>query len=461
VRVAISEHGYSATVEELVVANQTAAHVVATLADALRGTGGMAGDDHTATEFAASYDEAAAASLDALESLVGAFGSLARLTEASLTNHAVADADATLPAWARAVAGPPSAADGAVGVLVGTPPSSLGSDTAGPGGMVGVVLDHLEDVFWPNADPDRLRAAGAAWHQAAGSFDVLVADCDRAASHLAHERSPEVPLALASLDQLRAHLADLGAQLSSLGDACTDYAAHVDAKRAELRELLEDLALELGIMAGLGIIGSFLSGGAAAGLASGAGAARLASAGAKARGILDSLRILASTPALRLRPVAVTAGEVTIYTKRVASARVMAMESARAGARSPRFPSGSLLRHEDRVAHTLRDHVGRTLEQMRARLIEKPGLSATSTFRTSHEAERAIEEVLRRNAQSVDRWLAAGRGKHVLTEDLGREVGTILARGNQSVVPATKARVVLIPDETMPEGWRLLTAYPC
>jgi len=78
VRVAVSERGFGSAVDELVVANQLAAHVVTTLADRLSGSGGMAGDDHTASEFAASYDDAAAASLDALESLVGAFGSLAR-----------------------------------------------------------------------------------------------------------------------------------------------------------------------------------------------------------------------------------------------------------------------------------------------------------------------------------------------------------------------------------------------
>lgn len=464
-RVAVSEPGYASAVDELVGANQFAAHVATTLSRRLRGAGGMAGDDRTATAFAESYDDAAAGSLDALESLVGAFGSLARLTEASLANHAVADADATLSAFARAVLGPRTAADGAVGVLLAPPPSSLGADTSGPGGVAGLVFDRLADVFWPNADTGRVRDAGTAWREAAGSFDLLVDHCTRAGSALADERSPEVPLALAALDQLRAHLSDLASQLAALGEACADYADHVDAKREELRELLEDVAWELGITAGLGAVGSLFSAGAAAGLAGGAAGARLTAASSRARGILESLRLLVTTPVLRMRPVAVTAGEVGRYTKRVAQARVMLMEAgrrggARRGAGALRFPPGSLGRHESRVGHTLREHVGRSLDDMYLRLLRKPGLQATSTFRTTHDAERAIEEILRRNAGSVERWLSQGRGKHVLTEDLGRDVGEVLVRGSDSAISTTRARIVLIRDETMPDGWRLLTAFP-
>lgn len=463
-RVAVSEQGYSSAVDELVVANQTSAHVVRTLADRLRGSGGMAGDDHTATEFAASYDEAAAASLDALESLVGAFGSLARLTEASLTNHARADADATLPAWARAVVGPRTAADGAVGVVVGSPPSSLGSDAAGPGGAVGVVLDHLADVFWPNADTERLRAVGTSWREAAGSVDLLVADCDRAGSHLAHERSPEVPLALASLDQLRAHLTDLAARLTGLGDACSDYADQVDAKREELRSLLEDVAWELGITAGLGLVLGLASGGAAAGLAGGAAGARLAAAGTKARGILESLRLLAAGPALRVRSAGTTAREVRTFTDKVNGARVMLTGShgrvaSTAGRKLGEWRPGWLASHERGSSHTIARHVGKSDEFLTDRLVNNPRLPFASTFRDQAAAERWVERVMASQRPAIDRWLRSAQSRGTFTDNFADVTGRSIARDGR-VLEARRVRVALQRDPSMPEGFKVLTAFP-
>lgn len=465
-RVAVTEQGFTSAVDELVVGNQHAAHVVLSLAERLSGSGGMAGDDDTATEFAASYDEAATASLDALESLVGAFGSLARLTEASLTNHARADADATLPAWARAFVGPRTAADGAVGVLVAPPPSSLGADTSGPGGMAGMVLDQLADVFWPNADTDRLRSVGAAWRAAGGSVDELAADCRRAGSHLAHERSPEVPLALASLDQLRSHLADLGAQLTGLGDACSDYADHVDAKRAELRDLLESVAWELGITAGLGLVGSFLSGGAAAGLAGGAAGARLASAGAKARGILESLRLLVSAPVLRMRPVAVTAGEVGAYSKRVARARVMLMEAGGRGARGG-GPQGrgvvpTILARSEGVGrgHSLERHSGKSVDFLRDRASSHPTAKHASSFSDSEAAERWVNRLLARRSDEIDAWLSGTKREERFDAVFEQEVTGVSVSRSGDVLDVSGIRAILVRDPSMPEGFYVRTAFP-
>ena len=455
-RVAVSERGFGSAVDELVVANQLAAHVVTTLADRLSGSGGMAGDDHTASEFAASYDDAAAASLDALESLVGAFGSLARLTEASLTNHARADADATLPAWARAVVGPRTAADGAVGVLVGAPPSSLGAATSGPGGMAGMALDHLADVFWPNADTDRVRAAGAAWREAAGSFGQLAADCDRAGTHLAHERSPEVPLALASLDQLRAHLSDLAAQLTGLGDACSDYADHVDAKRAELLSLLEDLAWELGITAGLGILGSVLSGPVGAGLATGAAGTRIAAAGAKARGILESLRLLVAGPALRTRSVGTTARELGVFTEKVNAARVMTVES-RTTMRSLEQRPGWLARHEHSGSHSLAAHVRQSREDLLLQI--KAGKRRASTFTDAKTADASLSNLLESHQATVRAWLKGTGDRLRLDGDMGYPTGLSMDRTG-AITSVTGVRAVLVRDSSMPDGWRLLTGFP-
>jgi hypothetical protein len=340
-RLGVSERGYAGAVESLVGANELAAQIATGLSGRLRGHGAMAGDDSTATDFAASYDDAAAGTVAALESTVGAFGALGRLVEASLTNHARADARSTLPGWAQAVVGPPTVADRAVGVRLPSPPSSLGAHDEGPGGPAGTVLDLLQDVLWPNADTGRMRAAGRAWTSAAASVDLLTAHCDSALSALEGERSPEIPLATAVIRDLRERVVDLAAQLETLAAACAEYADHVDAKRAELLSLLEDLVEELALGAIIAGGLSFVSGGAATGAAGGLAAARISSAGHKARGILDSLRVLTGGTALAVRPVAVTAAEIGARTERINGARVMLTEASGRGAQPVDPPRGS------------------------------------------------------------------------------------------------------------------------
>ena len=463
-RLAVSEQGYASAVESLVSGNELAAQTATRLAGRLRGYGEMAGDDSTATDFAASYDAGAGASVEALESMVGAFGALGRMVEASLSNHAHADARATLPGWARAVVGPPTVADRAVGVLLASPPSSLGADSGGPSGAAGMVLDVLQDVFWPNADTDRVRAAGGAWTAAGDAVGLLSAHCDSALAALDGERSPEIPVAVAVIRDLRSRAEDLAAQLDTLGAACHEYAEHVETKRAELLSLLEDLAVEIGITAVLGGLGTLFTGGAAAGVAGGAGAARLAAAGSRARGILDSLRALTGSTALGVRPVAGTAGEIGAGTERINAARVMLMETAGQGAaRGPQL-IGHLrpgwLPAQETFGHTMERHVGRSVEYLRGRLRDQPRLKAASTFRNQQEAEAAIERTLRHNEQKVLDWLKAAKDSRAFRADLGDDIGEVLVRATGEVVQAHKVKVVLLPDRSATGGWRLFTAHP-
>ncbi|GAA4737052.1 hypothetical protein GCM10023350_21250 [Nocardioides endophyticus] len=462
-RLAVSEQGYSSAVESLVSGNKLAAQTATRLAGRLWGYGGMAGDDSTATDFATSYDDGAGASIEALESMVGAFGALGKLVEASLSNHAHADARSTLPGWARSVVGPPTVADHAVGVLLAPPPSSLGSDSGGPGGAAGLVLDVLQDVFWPSADTGRLRAAADAWTTAGVAVGLLSAHCDSALAALDGERSPEVPVAVAVIRDVRSRVVDLAAQLDALGAACSEYAEHVDTKRSELLSLLEDLARELALGAIIAGGISIVSGGAAAGAAGGLGAARLAAASSKARGILDSLRVLAGGTALGVRPVAVTAGEIGARTERINAARVMLMEASGQGVargyQLGKLRPGWLPAHE-KFGHTMERHVGRSVEYLRGRLRDQPRLKAASTFRNQKEAETAIERTLRRNEQEVLDWLKTAKDSQAFRADLGNDIGDVLVRATGEVVQAHKVKIVLLPDRSATGGWRLITAHP-
>ncbi|GAA4698398.1 RNase A-like domain-containing protein [Nocardioides conyzicola] len=456
-RLLVSEQGYASAVEALVSGNELAAQAATRLAGRLRGYAGMAGDDSTATDFAASYDEAAAATVAALESTVGAFGTLGRMVEASLGNHAHAEARSTLPGWARAVTGPRTVADRAVGVLLATPPSSLGADSGGPGGPAGFVLDLLQDVFWPNADTGRVRAAAAAWTVAGETVGLLSAHCDSALAALDGERSPEIPLAVAVIRDVRDRVDDLSTRLGALGAACSDYADHVDAKRGELRDLLEDLVEELAIGAIIAGGLTFLSGGAAAGAAGTAGAARIAAASSKARGILDGLRVLTSGPALSSRSAAATAGEISATTERIHAARVILTEG-KSTTRVMQQRPGWLTRHEHSGSHTMGEHVAQSRSDLLFQL-EVRGKKSASTFPDVDSAEGTLSNLIEAHQGRVQAWLEGSGTRLRLDGDMGYITGQTMDRtGAMSNV--TGVRAVLQRDATMPSGWRLLTGFP-
>ncbi|KQW49093.1 hypothetical protein ASC77_10350 [Nocardioides sp. Root1257] len=456
-RLAVHEQGYASAVEALVSGNELAAQAATRLAGRLRTYGGMAGDDSTATDFASSYDEAATASIAALESTVGAFGVLGRMVEASLANHARADAQSTLPGWARAVVGPPTVADRTVGVRLAPPPSSLGADDGGPGGPAGMVLDLLADVFWPNADTDRVRAAGAAWTAAGEAVGLLEAHCGSALAALDGERSPEIPVAVAVVGDIRSQVLDLAGQLGALGSACYEYADHVDTKRSELRSLLEDLVEELAIGAILAGGLTFFSGGTAAGIAGSAGAARLASASARARGILESLRVLTGGSALAARPVAVTAGEVAVTTERVNGARIL-MTEARSTSRVMQQRPGWLARNEHSGSHTVGDHVGQSRSDLRFQ-IEVRGKKSASTFPDVESAEGTLSNLIEAHQGQIRAWLSGSAKRIRLDGDMGYTTGQTMNKTG-AISDVTGVRAVLELDSRMPSGWRLITGFP-
>lgn len=55
-------------------------------------------------------------------------------------------------------------------------------------------------------------------------------------------------------------------------------------------------------------------------------------------------------------------------------------------------------------AHTIAKHVGRTVEQLNARLAAEPARAEVSTFRTMGDAEQGVSEVIRACASDIEAW---------------------------------------------------------
>jgi Bacterial CdiA-CT RNAse A domain len=454
-RLAVDGRGYRSAVEAYVTGNLLAVDACRSLSTQLDGYAGMAGDDGVAADFAGSYDEAATESLAALGDLTSGLAALGHLTEASLHNLARADT----------VSGPGTLADRAMGMRPTPPPSALGGDSSSLPGWANVVLDLLEDVFWPDADTDRLRAAGAAWRAAARCAGLLSVHCSNAISELADEVSPEIPIAIATTEELRARTEALADQLVAVAAACETYADQVDAKRAEMLDLLHELAWELGLGAVASGFLEFVTGGGATPAIGAAGAARVAAASGKVRAILESLSVLTRGTAETLRPVTAAVRDTRAYLSRLAAARRMQMTergSIDIGAyfgRDP-FKPGFLDLHESKVCHTLKEHVGKSLDDLYARFAEKPWLTKAGTFMDQPTAEHAIERVFRKNEAAIRAWLDSTNGKRAFSADLHEVMGRVLIKDTGELVDATRARIVLIKDGSMPGGWRLLTAFP-
>jgi Bacterial CdiA-CT RNAse A domain len=114
---------------------------------------------------------------------------------------------------------------------------------------------------------------------------------------------------------------------------------------------------------------------------------------------------------------------------------------------------------ESHGGHTLKRHVGRTDNDLEARLRQEPGISAASTYTDRATAELVIAGALNQNREKIERWLE--RDKHpnlVVDYDGERPVGRTMNRGSLQSQPCAHAIIVLRWDG--PNEYHVLTSYP-
>jgi len=112
--------------------------------------------------------------------------------------------------------------------------------------------------------------------------------------------------------------------------------------------------------------------------------------------------------------------------------------------------------------HTLARHVGRTEEQLRARLASQPRIPAASTFGTLREAERVVAETLRANKNAIEQWakLAPIGDQKVFTYAAGRVIGLGVIRSTNQIQNMSKVVIVLRKVVAQNRVYFLLTSYP-
>jgi hypothetical protein len=238
-----------------------------TLQTALDNAGGMAGDDAPANSFNARYAPAVTAAWKALRSSALTLGGISTGLTQTANNFVTADhnSSARRNGSLATFAPEPVFAD----IEMASPASAIG-----PGETVWFLPGPLSR-FWPNAHTDKVLAAAAAWHQAAGVISGIAENSQSALASL--EASDDTTQAINgfwaqvySPGDPRTVLAGTQQICQCLGDACNRYADAVDSKRNDVRNKLIGAGIAVGITSIIGILGTVFTGGgsdAAAGAA--------------------------------------------------------------------------------------------------------------------------------------------------------------------------------------------------
>lgn len=140
----------------------------------------------------------------------------------------------------------------------------------------------------------------------------------------------------------------------------------------------------------------------------------------------------------------------------VGAARIAAVRAGRINLLEHEAVAGSRL-----GGHTILKHVGRTEQELRARLVAEPRILAASSFTNLRMAETAVSQALRANATAVKNWAqsAARLDRLTLTHDLGSAMGQGVVRSTGQLQAMRKVLVVLRFETYNGNPYYVLTAY--
>lgn len=114
--------------------------------------------------------------------------------------------------------------------------------------------------------------------------------------------------------------------------------------------------------------------------------------------------------------------------------------------------------------HTLERHIGKTPDELLARLAKRPALGEASSFRTTREAEQLISKVLSDNHNQIGMWvkhLPPGmNAKMELGRIFAHQTGIMVSRGTTKVTACYKVRVVIRFQQWQGKPYFVLTAFP-
>jgi hypothetical protein len=104
-------------------------------------------------------------------------------------------------------------------------------------------------------------------------------------------------------------------------------------------------------------------------------------------------------------------------------------------------------------------HVGKTIEQLKARLKREPSIRSASSFTNLERANKAQREFVKHYEKEIADWLKTKEGTLRKVLDIGEDLGNVVGRGKTGVKVGTKVEVILTRDGTK-QGWHIVTSFP-
>ncbi|MDM2422761.1 HNH/ENDO VII family nuclease [Mycobacteroides abscessus] len=194
----------------------------------LSGLSGMAGNDNGAKDFCNEYDPAARDGMDAGAYAVNALNTCADLLFATAVNHENADSASAPNGQTVPASAPP------VTPSITTPsiPSALGGSS--PPSWWSSIEKYVQGAVWPNGDPEKLRQAMNTWcvngEEIEGAIRRAFFPRDGAnpITDVSHQRSPEIPQAVASMTLAHDAVKLLQTEWAAIGKTCGDLANRIE-----------------------------------------------------------------------------------------------------------------------------------------------------------------------------------------------------------------------------------------
>lgn len=207
--------------------------VISSLTAALAGCAGMAGDDPAGAVFGRSYDDSAAALVQAMSVARNGLCNLGDGVRMSAHNYSLAEAMSDVAGRAAPLPAPPPS--GCVGV--GAPPSAVGGGGGAPKGW-GWVAPYI-GMIWPNGDSTKLRAAAVAWRSAGTQFALTeIQSTAGPMGVIRAQQLPEAGLIESAFADAYASTTAVVGQCHQLAAQLDAYAARIDAVHAAVLDLL-------------------------------------------------------------------------------------------------------------------------------------------------------------------------------------------------------------------------------
>lgn len=118
--------------------------------------------------------------------------------------------------------------------------------------------------------------------------------------------------------------------------------------------------------------------------------------------------------------------------------------------------------------HTIREHVGKTIDDLKARLRKNSHIPSSSLYHDLATAQRSVDFVVAKaeNQARIADWLKDGSKRtltlraHVPAESIGTTISRADAAASRDAVATNDAIVVFSRDSQSPTAYTILTSYP-